>query len=67
MINEHLKNIYESTELEKIATIRKFQIVKEKGTRQVNCQIDYYNLDAINVAKGADNAFLRELGLPELP
>jgi hypothetical protein len=46
-VNEHLKNIYESAELEKLATIRKFLIVQEEGTRQVNRQIDYYNLDAI--------------------
>lgn len=46
-INEHLQNIYEEGELEPEATIRKFRIVRQEGLRQVNRNIDHYNLDAI--------------------
>lgn len=46
-INEHLKNIFESEELEKESTIRKFRIVQTEGTRQVQRDIEFYNLDAI--------------------
>lgn len=45
-INEHLQNIYKEGELEKIPTIRKFRIVRQEGTRQVNREIEHYNLDA---------------------
>lgn len=46
-INEHLKNIYESNELDKESTIRNFRIVQTEGTRQVTRDIDFYNLDAV--------------------
>ena len=46
-INEHLKNIYESNELDYEATIRNFRIVQTEGSRQVARLIDFYNLDAI--------------------
>ncbi|MDV2988827.1 MAG: virulence RhuM family protein [Dehalogenimonas sp.] len=46
-INYHLKEIYASGELRPEATIRKFRIVQEEGGRQVNREIDVYNLDAI--------------------
>lgn len=46
-INEHLQNIYEEGELEPGATIRKFRIVRQEGSRQVNRNIDHYHLDAI--------------------
>ena len=46
-VNEHLKNIYASGELEQESTIRKFRIVQTEGTRQVNREIDHYNLDAL--------------------
>ncbi len=46
-INEHLKNIFDSNELDKEATIRKFRIVQREGSRDVNREIDFYNLDAI--------------------
>ncbi|MBQ7307142.1 MAG: virulence RhuM family protein, partial [Clostridia bacterium] len=46
-INEHLKNIYESKELDKESTIRNFRIVQTEGNRQVARDIDFYNLDAI--------------------
>ena len=46
-INEHLKNIYDSNELTRDATIRKFPIVQTEGNREVIRNLDYYSLDAI--------------------
>jgi hypothetical protein len=46
-INEHLQNIFKTNELAESATIRKFRIVQREGNRNVNREIDFYNLDAI--------------------
>jgi len=46
-INEHLDNIYKQKELSREATIRKFRIVQTEGHRQVERNVDFYNLDAI--------------------
>ena len=46
-INEHLKNIYKSNELEESATIGKFPIVQIEGSREVKREVNFYNLDAI--------------------
>lgn len=46
-INEHLKNIYESGELNKASTIRNFLTVQNEGGREVKRDIEFYNLDAI--------------------
>jgi hypothetical protein len=46
-INEHLKNIYESGELTRDATIRKFLTVRTEGSRDVSRNLEYYSLDAI--------------------
>ena len=46
-INEHLQNIYADHELNPEATIRKFRIVQQEGTRSVSRTIDFFNLDAI--------------------
>lgn len=46
-VNEHLKNIYATGELEDTATIRKNRIVQIEGTRTVAREVDFYNLDAI--------------------
>lgn len=46
-INEHIKNIYKEGELEKKSTIRKFRIVQNEGGRQIERDIDFYNLDVI--------------------
>lgn len=49
-INEHIQNIFKDGELDKSATIRKFRIVRQEGARQVNREIEHYNLDvAISV------------------
>lgn len=44
---EHIKHIYEDGELQETATCRKFRQVQTEGTRQVNREIPFYNLDMI--------------------
>lgn len=46
-INYHLKEVFESGEVQPEATIRKFRIVQTEGSRQVARNIDFYNLDVI--------------------
>jgi len=46
-INEHIGNVFKEGELEKDQTIRKFRIVQTEGKREVEREIDFYNLDVI--------------------
>ncbi|WP_304155306.1 virulence RhuM family protein [Hoylesella buccalis] len=46
-INEHLKSIFNTGELTEEATIRKFRIVQNEGTRQVTREVAFYPLNAI--------------------
>ena len=46
-INYHLKQIFESGELDPDSTIRKFRIVQKEGNRNVSREVEFYNLDAI--------------------
>ena len=46
-INEHLKNIFLSEELQEVSTIRKSRIVQKEGNRDVSRELTFYNLDAI--------------------
>jgi len=46
-IVEHIQNIYNSGELLQEATCRKFRQVRLEGTRNVEREIPYYNLDLI--------------------
>jgi len=46
-ITEHIGNVYEEGELEQNSTNRKFRLVRTEGTREVEREIDYYNLDVI--------------------
>ena len=46
-INYHLKEIYKCGELQQSATIRKFRIVQTEGKREVNRDVEFYNLDVI--------------------
>jgi hypothetical protein len=46
-VNEHLKGIYEDGEIEPMATIRKFRIVRTEGKREVAREIEHYSLPAI--------------------
>ena len=43
----HLKNIYASEELDKLATSKESLEVRQEGTRRVTRRFTYYNLDAI--------------------
>jgi toxin-antitoxin system, toxin component, fic family len=44
---EHIKHIYEEGELQEAATCRTFRQVRQEGSRVVNREIPYYNLDMI--------------------
>jgi hypothetical protein len=46
-INEHLKKIYNDSELKEDSTIRKFLIVQTEGTRQIQREIKHYDLQTI--------------------
>lgn len=43
----HLKNVYESGELNEDATAEIFSVVQQEGTREATRKIKFYNLDAI--------------------
>ena len=46
-ISFHLRNIYDSGELEEKATTEKISVVRQEGTREVNRSLLFYNLDAV--------------------
>jgi hypothetical protein len=46
-IAEHVANVYEEGELEQNPTCRKFRQVRKEGVREVERDIDHYNLDVI--------------------
>ena len=46
-INYHLKEIYKTGELLEEATTRKIRVVQQEGSRQVEREQNFYNLDAI--------------------
>lgn len=47
-INEHVRNIYRSGELDQGSTVGNFPIVQDEGNRQVKREnVKFYNLDAI--------------------
>ena len=46
-ISLHIRNIYADGELSQEATHKKFLLVRQEGSRQVNRDIDHYNLDVI--------------------
>lgn len=46
-ISRHIKNIFESKELEEERTVAIFATVQNEGTRQVERNITFYNLDMI--------------------
>jgi hypothetical protein len=52
-ISRHIKNVYDEGELEQSATVAKFATVQTEGARQVERQIEYYNLDVIISVKQA--------------
>lgn len=46
-INYHLKEIFESHELEEYRTIRKIRTVQKEGNREVSREVAHYNLQMI--------------------
>ena len=46
-ISLHMKNIFESGELEESSTVKDFLTVQKEGTREVKRKVTHYNLDAI--------------------
>lgn len=46
-ISKHIRNIFQSGELEREATVSKMEIVRQEGERTVKRRIDTYNLDMI--------------------
>jgi len=46
-ISDHLKNIFDSGELNRIATVRKIRTVQVEGDREVTRNLVHYNLDVI--------------------
>ncbi len=46
-ISDHIKKVYSDSELEELATIRKFRIVQTEGSRQVQRETNHYNLQMI--------------------
>lgn len=46
-VAEHIANIFEESELEQNRTCRKFRQVRMEGIREVEREIDHYNLDVI--------------------
>lgn len=43
-IAKHLKNIFESGELDRAATVSKMEMVRQEGGREVIRQVEFYNL-----------------------
>jgi hypothetical protein len=46
-VSEHLKNIFQSGELNRDSTVRKFRTVRKEGNRNVSRDIEHYDLDVI--------------------
>ena len=46
-ISRHIKNVYDTGELEEQATVAKIATVQQEGNRQVTRNLDFYNLDVI--------------------
>ena len=46
-ITEHIGNIFKEGELDEIATRRNFRLVRFEGTREVERDVEHYNLDVI--------------------
>jgi hypothetical protein len=46
-ISDHIVNVYDFGELEENSTRRKIRRVQKEGNRQVNRNIDFYNLDVV--------------------
>ena len=46
-ITEHIQNVFIEGELEQNRSCRKFRLVQKEGTREVEREVEHYNLDVI--------------------
>ncbi|MEK7586350.1 MAG: RhuM family protein, partial [Patescibacteria group bacterium] len=46
-VSKHIKNIFETNELNPRATVSKMETVQQEGNRKISRSIEYYNLDMI--------------------
>lgn len=46
-VNQHIKKVYDDSELEPGTTIKKYLIVQTEGSRQVQREVNHYNLQMI--------------------
>ena len=56
-ITYHLKEIFQSRELEQMPTTRRIRVVQKEGSREVSRDVDFYNLDAIIAVGYRINSF----------
>lgn len=49
-VSEHIKNIFDEGELDRAATVRKSRTVRTEGDRQVERELEYYNLDTCKLS-----------------
>ena len=59
-INQHVKAIYDSGELDRNRTVKKYLTVQTEGTRSIRWHVDHYNLDMI-IASGRCGSSSRTL------
>lgn len=50
-ISDHIKKIFDDSELDEAATIRKFRIVQQEGSRLVCCEVNHYSLQMKHSAR----------------
>lgn len=46
-INQHIKKVYDDSEVEPDSTIKKYLIVQKEGSSQVSREVAHYNLQMI--------------------
>ena len=61
-IGLHLKNIYDTNELNKEATTEKISVVQQEGARVVRRNTLFYNLDAI-ISVGYRDNLIQDRGI----
>lgn len=57
VVSYHLKNIFESRELYREATVKEILTVQPEGGRDVSRKLDYYNLDVVIAVGYRVNSF----------
>ena len=61
-INQHLKKIFDDSELDRTATIKKYLIVQNEGNRPVSREIEHYNLQVIIAIVAVNSAMVNAFG-----